>query len=130
MTTVVMIAGLGTVMTAEMPPHVSFAAMGCTTLIVALIADLLVLPAVLILFPGPSVKITLSENEACDGSVSDDPAPDSLVPDGVQLDGVQPDADKKSGDAVHSSLSNTALPASAEDRLQQFKIAEVEREGT
>ena len=145
MTTVVMIAGLGTVMTAEMPPHVSFAAMGCTTLIVALIADLLVLPAVLTLFPGPSVKITPAENEACDGSVSDDPAPDSLVPDGVQLDGVQLggvqpsgvqpsgaqlDADKKSGDQVHSSLSNTALSASDEDRLQQFKIAEVEREGT
>lgn len=53
MTTVVMIAGLGSVMTSNMPPHVSFAAMGCTTLLAALVADLIVLPAVLTLFPGP-----------------------------------------------------------------------------
>lgn len=55
MTTVVMIAGLGSVMTSNMPPHVSFAAMGCTTLVAALVADLVVLPAVLTLFPGPAV---------------------------------------------------------------------------
>lgn len=52
MTTVVMTAGLGTVMTSGMPPHVNFAAMGCTTLLAALFADLLFLPALLTLFPG------------------------------------------------------------------------------
>lgn len=62
MTTVVMIAGLGSVMTSNMPPHVSFAAMGCTTLIVALFADLLVLPAVLTLFPGP-VGVTEEDSQ-------------------------------------------------------------------
>lgn len=63
MTTAVMIAGLGSVMTSSMPPHVSFAAMGCTTLIVALVADLLVLPAVLTLFPGPAGQTTDSHPE-------------------------------------------------------------------
>lgn len=62
MTTVVMIAGLGSVMTSSMPPHVNFAAMGVTTLVMALIADLLVLPAVLTLFPGPVGSIAKTES--------------------------------------------------------------------
>ncbi|MDG1897417.1 MAG: MMPL family transporter [Fuerstiella sp.] len=52
LTTVVMTAGLGTVMTSQLPPHVNFAIMACTTLAVALPADLLFLPALLTLFPG------------------------------------------------------------------------------
>ena len=52
MTTVVMTAGLATVMTSRMPPHVNFAAMGCATLVAALLADLFFLPALLSLFPG------------------------------------------------------------------------------
>jgi len=52
MTTVVMMAGLGTVMTSHLPPHVNFATMACTTLAVALFADLVFLPALLTLFPG------------------------------------------------------------------------------
>ncbi|MCR9198707.1 MAG: MMPL family transporter [Planctomycetaceae bacterium] len=52
MTTVVMTAGLGTVLTSRLPPHVNFAAMAVTTLAVALPADLLFLPALLTLFPG------------------------------------------------------------------------------
>ena len=52
MTTVVMTVGLGTVMTSRMPPHQNFAAMGCTTLVAALIDDLLFLPALLTVFPG------------------------------------------------------------------------------
>lgn len=55
MTTVVMIAGLGTVMTSQLPPHVNFATMACTTLVVAFVADLFFLPALLALFPGKSV---------------------------------------------------------------------------
>ena len=52
MTTLVMTAGLGTVLTSRLPPHVNFAAMAVTTLAVALPADLLFLPALLTLFPG------------------------------------------------------------------------------
>lgn len=66
MTTIVMTAGLGTVMTSGMPPHVNFAAMGCTTLAAALLADLLFLPALLTLFPGkkwPAEEATDSEAE-------------------------------------------------------------------
>ena len=55
MTTVVMAAGLCTVMTSRLPPHVDFAVMACTTLVVALAADLLFLPALLTLFPGKAV---------------------------------------------------------------------------
>lgn len=52
LTTVVMTAGLATVMTSRLPPHVNFAAMACTTLVMALPADLLFLPALLTMFPG------------------------------------------------------------------------------
>ena len=63
LTTVVMTAGLGTVMTSQLPPHVSFAVMACTTLVVALPADLLFLPALLTLFPGkrPETAQIISE---------------------------------------------------------------------
>ncbi|MEO2017064.1 MAG: MMPL family transporter, partial [Fuerstiella sp.] len=65
LTTVVMTAGLGTVMTSQLPPHVSFAVMACTTLAVALPADLLFLPALLTLFPGkcPQAELPVSEAE-------------------------------------------------------------------
>ncbi|MCP4171905.1 MAG: MMPL family transporter, partial [Fuerstiella sp.] len=52
MTTLVMTSGLATVLISRLPPHVNFAAMGCATLAAALPADLLVLPALLSLFPG------------------------------------------------------------------------------
>jgi hypothetical protein len=70
LTTVVMTAGLGTVMTSQLPPHVSFAVMACTTLAVALPADLLFLPALLTLFPGKrSVTETNSEQKSETGLV-------------------------------------------------------------
>ncbi len=56
MTTIMMMVGLGTVTISGLPPHVNFAAMGCTTLAAALLADLLFLPALLTLFPGKSQK--------------------------------------------------------------------------
>ena len=59
MTTVVMTAGLATVMTSRMPPHVNFAAMGCATLVAALVADLLFLPALLSWFPGEPGNLKL-----------------------------------------------------------------------
>ena len=64
LTTVVMTAGLGTVMTSQLPPHVSFAVMACTTLAVALPADLLFLPALLTLFPGKCPEAELPVTEA------------------------------------------------------------------
>ncbi|HYW79104.1 MAG TPA: efflux RND transporter permease subunit [Thermoguttaceae bacterium] len=50
MTTVVMMAGFGTVLTSQLPTHRSFAAMGCITLGVALLADLIILPSLLLCF--------------------------------------------------------------------------------
>ncbi|MEQ9411095.1 MAG: efflux RND transporter permease subunit [Fuerstiella sp.] len=54
LTTMVMTAALGTILTSRLPPHVNFAAMGCITLAIALPADLLFLPALLTLFAGRS----------------------------------------------------------------------------
>ena len=65
LTTIVMTAGLGTVMTSQLPTHVNFAIMACTTLTVALPADLLFLPALLTLFPG---KLPLNDTVAADPS--------------------------------------------------------------
>ncbi|MCR9202032.1 MAG: MMPL family transporter [Planctomycetaceae bacterium] len=50
LTTVVMTAGLATVLTSQMPPQVSFASMALVTLLAALPADLLFLPSLLTLF--------------------------------------------------------------------------------
>lgn len=104
MTTVVMIAGLGSVMTSNMPPHVSFAAMGCTTLIVALVADLLVLPAVLTLFPGPAGSTAQNDQEE----------------DGEQEDGEQEDG----------QLEDSSSNGSKQSSRPQLSIAEVEPERT
>ncbi|MEZ6127192.1 MAG: MMPL family transporter [Planctomycetaceae bacterium] len=68
MTTLVMVAGLGTVLTSQLPPHVSFAAMGCTTLAAALVADLIFLPALLTLFPG---KLDVTQPDSSSVSPSD-----------------------------------------------------------
>ncbi|HIE99683.1 MAG TPA: hypothetical protein EYQ63_22450 [Fuerstia sp.] len=70
LTTVVMTAGLATVMTSRLPPHVNFAVMASTTLAVALPADLLFLPALLTLFPGKRfVTETNSEQKSEPGLV-------------------------------------------------------------
>lgn len=50
MTTAVMLAGMGTVVTSQLPTHSNFAAMGCATLAAALVADLIFLPAMLVSF--------------------------------------------------------------------------------
>ena len=47
MTTIIMVAGFGSVMTSQLPTHANFAAMGCATLIAALFGDLLILPALI-----------------------------------------------------------------------------------
>lgn len=70
MTTVVMTAGLGTVMTSHLPPHVNFATMACTTLAVALVADLVFLPALLALFPGKCLAAE-KKPDSIDSSVLD-----------------------------------------------------------
>ena len=56
LTTVVMTAGLGTVLTSQMPPLVNFASMALITLLAALPADLLFLPALLTLFAAGDSK--------------------------------------------------------------------------
>lgn len=66
LTTIVMSAGLGTVMTSNLPPQVNFASMACVTLLVALPADLIFLPALLTLFPG---NATASKTEVAPESV-------------------------------------------------------------
>ena len=52
MTTIVMIAGFGSVLTSQLPTHFLFASMACTTIGAALIGDLILLPALLVQFPG------------------------------------------------------------------------------
>lgn len=54
MTTVVLVAGFGSVMLSELPTHFLFAAMACSTIATALLGDLLILPALLACFPGQS----------------------------------------------------------------------------
>ncbi len=61
LTTVVMTAGLSTVLTCQLPPFVNFATMACTTLAVALPADLLFLPALLTLFPGKQGDVSVGD---------------------------------------------------------------------
>ncbi|HIE98896.1 MAG TPA: hypothetical protein EYQ63_18320 [Fuerstia sp.] len=69
MTTVVCTLGLGTVLTSQMPTHVNFAAMGCTTLAAALVADLVFLPALLCLFPGKVPDVSSSEALAAESDM-------------------------------------------------------------
>ncbi|MEP3480694.1 MAG: MMPL family transporter [Fuerstiella sp.] len=143
MTTVVMIAGLGSVMTSSMPPHVSFAAMGVTTLLVALVADLVVLPAVLTLFPGPA-------GEAVDAGDQKTEADDVITGNVLTEDVISGDLNSgsvNSGDLNSGSAANwehpvpdaepaadlapnTANGRSIEISQPQLKIAEVEPEGT
>lgn len=71
MTTLVMVGGLGTVMTSQMPPHVNFAAMACTTLAAALLADLVFLPALLSLFPGKEFPArTITETDTTETEIT------------------------------------------------------------
>jgi predicted RND superfamily exporter protein len=52
MTTLVLIAGFGTVLTSDLPGHRTFAIMACWTIGAALVGDLIFLPALLLCF-GP-----------------------------------------------------------------------------
>ena len=52
MTTIVMISGFSSVLTSQLPTHFLFASMACTTIGAALIGDLILLPALLVQFPG------------------------------------------------------------------------------
>jgi len=63
MTTIVLVAGFGSVMLSELPTHFLFASMACTTIATALLGDLLILPALLACFPGKSTVETGSESE-------------------------------------------------------------------
>lgn len=50
MTTIVMVAGIGSVLTSELPTHFLFASMACATIGSALLGDLILLPALLACF--------------------------------------------------------------------------------
>ncbi len=63
MTTVVLVAGFGSVMLSDLPTHFLFSAMACTTIATALLGDLLILPALLACFPGKSPAETELESE-------------------------------------------------------------------
>ena len=63
MTTVVLVAGFGSVMLSELPTHFLFAAMACSTIATALLGDLLILPALLACFPGKTGVEALSKSE-------------------------------------------------------------------
>jgi len=52
MTTAVMVSGFGSVMTSSLPTHFLFATMAFTTIAAALVGDLILLPALLVQFPG------------------------------------------------------------------------------
>ena len=52
-TTVVMLAGFGSVLTSEMPSSRLFATMSCTAIAAALVGDLVILPAMLVCFVRP-----------------------------------------------------------------------------
>ncbi len=64
MTTVVMVAGIGSVMTSELQTHFLFASMACATIASALLGDLIILPALLAQFAGPEPSVNLSETGA------------------------------------------------------------------
>ena len=63
MTTVVLVAGFGSVMLSNLPTHFLFAAMACSTIATALLGDLLILPALLACFPGKTPTETEAESE-------------------------------------------------------------------
>ncbi|MGZ0164613.1 MAG: efflux RND transporter permease subunit [Planctomycetales bacterium] len=64
MTTVVMVAGIGSVMTSELQTHFLFASMACATIGSALLGDLIILPALLTQFAGRDPSSTNSETGA------------------------------------------------------------------
>jgi len=69
MTTVVMVAGIGSVMTSELQTHFLFASMACATIGSALFGDLIILPALLTQFAdrdtgGPKLMAETSEGAA------------------------------------------------------------------
>jgi uncharacterized protein len=69
MTTVVMVAGIGSVMTSELQTHFLFASMACATIGSALFGDLIILPALLTQFAdrdngGPKSMAETSEGAA------------------------------------------------------------------
>jgi predicted RND superfamily exporter protein len=61
MTTAVMVSGFGSVMTSSLPTHFLFATMAFTTIAAALVGDLILLPALLVQFPGRSAPEETTE---------------------------------------------------------------------
>ena len=68
MTTVVMVAGIGSVMTSELPTHFLFASMACATIGSALLGDLIILPALLTQFADRDTASPESITETSEGA--------------------------------------------------------------
>ena len=73
MTTVVMVVGIGSVLTSELPTHFLFASMACATIGSALLGDLIILPALLTCFARRGVHSPISSStRATSSSASSD----------------------------------------------------------
>lgn len=70
MTTVVMVAGIGSVMTSELQTHFLFASMACVTIGSALLGDLIILPALLTQFADRDTASTESNKETSKGATN------------------------------------------------------------
>lgn len=68
MTTVVMVAGIGSVMTSELQTHFLFASMACVTIGSALLGDLIILPALLAQFADCDTANSQSTTELSQGA--------------------------------------------------------------
>jgi uncharacterized protein len=68
MTTVVMVAGIGSVLTSELPTHFLFASMACATIGSALLGDLIILPALLACFAQRDDKSSISRSTSATAS--------------------------------------------------------------
>ena len=68
MTTVVMVAGIGSVMTSELQTHFLFASMACVTIGSALLGDLIILPALLAQFADRDTSNPESTEELSEGA--------------------------------------------------------------
>ena len=70
MTTVVLVSGFASVMTSQLPTHFLFAAMACTTIGIAVLADLFILPALLCCFvPERSTKSLVNSDDDASASL-------------------------------------------------------------
>ncbi len=75
LSSVVLVAGFGSVLTSELPGNRVFAAMACSTIAAALLGDLIILPAMLSCFmPNKALPRPQSSGDSIDEATTDEPA--------------------------------------------------------